>query len=1312
MMTKLKSQYNEAWPDDLTNRPSHRTSPLPSRCPLNVALRLCADTKRVRQQLFERTFARRERFYVGDTIADYALFSWGNGRSGQLGTGSTKSRSVPAEVARSRHSMYVDVAAAPRHTLLASRDGIVYACGEGLKGQLGSKRVMDAADQGNGQRISQGDACERTIFRKESIDFCVHQAHPKKNDNLESGTGNAANHDAESKRHGTNANSTKRIVTSLSECLTAGGRQLAQYPTRTFPSGHLVRDGQCVADLYINQVTASLTASFAREVSHREAIAARSGLTDLVEQIRRMDLDPRLCGSESIAQLRASLVEECAELRRKFRGRVVAWGDGSRGQLGLGPQQYHRAAPLLIPTLSQPNLRVLKIAAGRHHVLAIAVTQFGADNGATLLYSWGCGRDGRLGHDDYLDRHVPTVVGHFTRDETARPRLIAAGDAHSIALVDAAPDSLIQPGLYSWGRGAHGRLGLGYQLNVRRPCRVSQWPLSFANSRVVDVALGGAHSLVLAEKLVPPGLVNPWGSRRRIYSWGFGSDGALGNEKLKHCSTPQQVKMPKWEVVTSIAAGRSHSLAITVHGELYAWGKGWCGELGMGDNIMRIAPCRVESKAQFLRVSAGDTHTVAVALRHRALDKRQVESGPVAALKAYGELPKQPIQTICKFGWRCVRSRPNKRKHAVWTGIQARCKTCNIRSVCSWCARICHAGHELDMIVAHTQKEVVAHATSSWLCDCGLSSTCRRMPYISEWLEDPRICECIERLQSFIRRCLAVRRLYFKKEALHRTKEQAVNAAWYGPSLLGAVWKIVRDFGERKLQRVERDMMSMADAESIASRRYLKLQLALQAVEAQKRMLRTLCSMTGAPDPHPSSTRLDLRFRSVRALRQWHRHHKRGSRLSHDQLRRWADKYNISPIDDRKTDLGLVHDPDVCLLVLQARAASIASVDPDAASQLIRRASVAAPENLYSRVRRLRLTQKRRLTALRRRSLEPGAREDKSYETLTAANQDTSNCHKKVLKHKRIQEPLSETRRTFLEPPPECALRHRRTKLAAAEDEREGELVRIYREGVASSLDQMQKVYPTEPDTAEGCEKSLVGRPICKALLRSRILPGQLFVAPCAHRSSLEANSSCRNRRSKSLAAPERLAATKCIWNKYESFVRGQRTCPTKCRIVQKVRQCGLVEVRERAFTFLNFDDGAGTTSSDSPVGDPRLSLTRGDWEEQSLLVESIAAKANRRSWLITTANLTERQNSDRAMNEVVSLAPATSSTSSGECTATSTSHPPMIQIADSEAALWDVQGNAWVTTNDDRGNRYYYCEKTGESSWYPPATSSSGLPH
>ena len=146
------------------------------------------------------------------------------------------------------------------------------------------------------------------------------------------------------------------------------------------------------------------------------------------------------------------------------------------------------------------------------------------------LWTWGSARDGRLGHDDYVHRFAPTCV-EFFRTQSLRVTMVAAGDAHSLAVAvpgDRRPPELgevdsepIAEQVYTWGRGAHGRLGLSRNLNKRRPTPVVAWPPSFKGCRVRGAALGGAHSLVLAEKLIPSGLVNPWGSKRTLYAWGY-----------------------------------------------------------------------------------------------------------------------------------------------------------------------------------------------------------------------------------------------------------------------------------------------------------------------------------------------------------------------------------------------------------------------------------------------------------------------------------------------------------------------------------------------------------------------------------------------------------------------------------------------------------------------------------------------------------------------------------------------------------------------------------------------------------------------
>lgn len=54
---------------------------------------------------------------------------------------------------------------------------------------------------------------------------------------------------------------------------------------------------------------------------------------------------------------------------------------------------------------------------------------------------------------------------------------------------------------------------------------------------------------------------------------------------LENPNTPKRRK----ELITTIAAGKSFSLASNVQGQLFAWGKGWMGELGLGkDKDFRV----------------------------------------------------------------------------------------------------------------------------------------------------------------------------------------------------------------------------------------------------------------------------------------------------------------------------------------------------------------------------------------------------------------------------------------------------------------------------------------------------------------------------------------------------------------------------------------------------------------------------------------------------------------------------------------------------------------------------------------------------
>jgi alpha-tubulin suppressor-like RCC1 family protein len=76
-----------------------------------------------------------------------------------------------------------------------------------------------------------------------------------------------------------------------------------------------------------------------------------------------------------------------------------------------------------------------------------------------------------------------------------------------------------------------------------------------------------------------------------VYAWGWNEHGQLGLGDTAVRLTP--TKVPGLSAVKAIAAGFSHSLALTESGEVYAWGSNEHGQLGLGDTEDRLIPTKV-----------------------------------------------------------------------------------------------------------------------------------------------------------------------------------------------------------------------------------------------------------------------------------------------------------------------------------------------------------------------------------------------------------------------------------------------------------------------------------------------------------------------------------------------------------------------------------------------------------------------------------------------------------------------------------------------------------------------------------------------
>ncbi|MCA8836778.1 MAG: putative Ig domain-containing protein, partial [Proteobacteria bacterium] len=95
-----------------------------------------------------------------------------------------------------------------------------------------------------------------------------------------------------------------------------------------------------------------------------------------------------------------------------------------------------------------------------------------------------------------------------------------------------------------------------------------------------------------------------------LYCWGLGSNGRLGLGNTNLQTTPTKVgTTANW---SQVSAGLNHTCAVNTDGELYCWGNGSQGRLGLSETISRTIPTQVGTASNRSQVSAGLSHTCAV----------------------------------------------------------------------------------------------------------------------------------------------------------------------------------------------------------------------------------------------------------------------------------------------------------------------------------------------------------------------------------------------------------------------------------------------------------------------------------------------------------------------------------------------------------------------------------------------------------------------------------------------------------------------------------------------------------------------------
>ena len=254
---------------------------------------------------------------------------------------------------------------------------------------------------------------------------------------------------------------------------------------------------------------------------------------------------------------------------------VKCWGDNRGGQLGNYTPSWD-PNPVPVPVVGL-TAGVTAIAAGGNHTCAL--TSDGA------LKCWGYNNQGQLGDSSTSNRPTPVTVSGLSSGVTS----IAAGFAHTCALTAAGS-------IQCWGDNSSGQLGDG--TITRRPTPVVVFGL---DGGATAIAAGYAHTCAVSDA-------------DGVQCWGSNSTGQLGLRgpagSVNPSLTPIAVSGLSF-AVANIAAGKSHTCALTNAAAVQCWGDNLFGQLGDGAPMnMSLTPTVLGSLGTgATALAAGDTHT-------------------------------------------------------------------------------------------------------------------------------------------------------------------------------------------------------------------------------------------------------------------------------------------------------------------------------------------------------------------------------------------------------------------------------------------------------------------------------------------------------------------------------------------------------------------------------------------------------------------------------------------------------------------------------------------------------------------------------
>lgn len=300
---------------------------------------------------------------------------------------------------------------------------------------------------------------------------------------------------------------------------------------------------------------------------------------------------PKIVGFLTGIQVKSVACSEYQTCALTISGELYTWGESLLGDEKIRSNWVpHR---LLGPT---NGIVVSHIACGEWHT---AITSTSGQ-----LFTYGDGTFGVLGHGNTRSISQPKEVEAL---RGLKVKSAACGPWHTAAIVDVMFDRFKSNGLegklFTWGDGDKGRLGHYDQGRKLLPTCVAR----LVDHDFVQVCCG---------RMFTVGLTN----LGKVYSMGKAVRLQFGNFTNQDKSIALVEGKLKDEFVKEISSGSNHVVCLTSTGNVYSWGNGENGRLGLGDVRDRDSPTLVEALRgrQVESIACGPSSTAAICL-HKSI---------------------------------------------------------------------------------------------------------------------------------------------------------------------------------------------------------------------------------------------------------------------------------------------------------------------------------------------------------------------------------------------------------------------------------------------------------------------------------------------------------------------------------------------------------------------------------------------------------------------------------------------------------------------------------------------------------------------